>query len=73
MCVCQEAQLLSDDEEDDEDGDVMDAEYKRIREKRLAELKAAHQEKAENLSKGHGQYRCVCVRVCLCVIVIVCA
>lgn len=48
--------LLSDEEDEDED-DGLDVELKRIREKRLAELKAAHQEKAENLSKGHGQYR----------------
>ena len=31
----------------------------RIREKRLQEMKAAHNEKLENLSKGHGQYRWV--------------
>lgn len=51
----QDQHLLSDEEEDEED--EMDAELKRIREKRLAQLKAAHQEKVENLSKGHGQYR----------------
>lgn len=53
-----EANLLSDEEDDDdEDGNVLDAEFKLIREKRMAQLKAQHQEKAENLSKGHGQYR----------------
>jgi hypothetical protein len=56
----QEANLLSDEEDDDDDDDDengLDAEFKLIREKRMAQLKAQHQEKAENLSKGHGQYR----------------
>jgi thiol-disulfide isomerase/thioredoxin len=52
-----EAQQLLSDEEEDDDENEGDAELKRIREKRLAELKASHQEKVENLSKGHGQYR----------------
>lgn len=59
-----EAQNLLSDEEDDEDDDIMDAEFKRIREKRMAELKASHKEKMENLSKGHGQYRCVPLFAC---------
>ncbi len=52
----EEANLLSD-EEDDEDENGLDEDLKRIREKRMGELKAQHQEKADNLSKGHGQYR----------------
>jgi len=52
-----EANLLSDEEDEDEDENGLDAEFKLIREKRMAQLKAQHQEKAENLSKGHGQYR----------------
>jgi len=51
------ANLLSDEEDDVEDENGLDAELKVIREKRMAQLKAQHQEKAENLSKGHGQYR----------------
>jgi len=39
---------------DDEDEDP---ELQRIREKRMMEMKAAHSERQENLSKGHGQYR----------------
>ena len=52
----QESHLLSD-EEDDEAEDSLDPEFKLIRERRLAELKAQHQEKVDNMSKGHGQYR----------------
>lgn len=52
-----EQHLLSDEEEDNFDNTGLDAEYKMLRERRLAELKAAAREKDENLSKGHGQYR----------------
>jgi len=47
-----------DDERDDEadDGDD-DYELRNIREQRLRQIKQQQNEKLENLSKGHGQYR----------------
>ena len=44
--------------EDDEDDDMEeDAEYRKYREKRMAEIKAFKQEAVENKAKGHGEYR----------------
>ncbi|TMW61861.1 hypothetical protein Poli38472_010924 [Pythium oligandrum] len=51
------------DDEDDDDDDALldeleqDPELERLREARLAQLKAQYQQKQELLSKGHGEYR----------------
>ena len=47
---------LPPDDEDLDDG-LDDSELERLREQRLRQLKKAHNEKAENISKGHGQFR----------------
>jgi hypothetical protein len=48
---------IGDDDEDDEgDGDE-DHELRKIREQRLRQIKQQQNQKLENLSKGHGQYR----------------
>lgn len=48
--------LDSDLDDDDEEGDNSN-ELQYIREQRLKQIKIAQNEKLENLSKGHGQYR----------------
>jgi hypothetical protein len=45
------------DVEEDEVEDEEDYELKRIKEARLKQIKGAHQQKMENISKGHGQFR----------------
>ncbi len=45
-----------EDEDEDNDGDE-DYELRLIREQRLRQIKNAHQEKIENIGKGHGQFR----------------
>ena len=40
----------------EDDGDIL----QNLRNKRLAQMKAQHQEKIENLQKGHGRYHEIC-------------
>eukprot|EP00611_Tribonema_gayanum_P006389 TRINITY_DN15688_c0_g1_i1.p1 TRINITY_DN15688_c0_g1~~TRINITY_DN15688_c0_g1_i1.p1 ORF type:complete len:358 (-),score=110.64 TRINITY_DN15688_c0_g1_i1:10-960(-) len=51
--------LLDESDDDDEylEGLDDDPELERIREARLAQLKAAHDARSSNLAKGHGRYR----------------
>jgi thiol-disulfide isomerase/thioredoxin len=64
----QELQERKDDDVDDSDGDDDDDDYdswldeddeelQAIRERRLQEIRTKQMEKAENMAKGHGQYR----------------
>jgi hypothetical protein len=44
-------------EDETEDGGDESYELRMLREKRLKELASAHKQKAENIGRGHGQYR----------------
>eukprot|EP01040_Poterioochromonas_malhamensis_P004643 gene4643-4975_t len=48
---------LDSDLDDDDEGEGENNELQYIREQRLKQIKIAQNEKLENLSKGHGQYR----------------
>jgi len=57
-----DTQAREEDNDSDSDAEFLDGldddpELLRIREARLAQMKAEHAQKNENLSKGHGQYR----------------
>ena len=57
----QTAERLDDDDDSDFDDDLFDDDpvLDAIREKRMAELKQQQKEHAENVAKGHGQYRTI--------------
>ena len=52
---------FDDDEDDDnnkaDNGDDDDYELRQIKEARMRQIRSQHQQKIENLGKGHGQYR----------------
>ncbi|KAJ1410519.1 thioredoxin-like protein [Ochromonadaceae sp. CCMP2298] len=45
------------EEEDEDEGGDEDHALREIKEMRLKQMKLAHQEKLENIGKGHGQFR----------------
>lgn len=51
------AEMDVGDIEEDEVEDEEDYELRRIKEARLRQLKSAHNQKLENIGKGHGQFR----------------